>query len=159
MCIRVFNKTIIIIILLELAGYEDLVIITNLVLCASLVVNHWAMRKRGIPEAMVRAVMSLYEGAKTRVRVGLELSKEFEVKVGLHQESVFLPLFFAIVVDYGKCEKWFDVRCSIQMTWFVDKRDDGGTEGEVLEMKGSIREQGAEGEPREDKSSSEWGRS
>ena len=38
----------------------------------------WAMRKRGIPEAMVRAVTSLYEGAKTRVRVGLELSEEFE---------------------------------------------------------------------------------
>ena len=31
---------------------------------------------------MVRVVMSLYKGAKTRVRVGLELSKEFEVKVG-----------------------------------------------------------------------------
>ena len=43
------------------------------------------MRKRGIPEAMVRAVISLYEGAKTRVRVGLELSQDFEVKVGVHQ--------------------------------------------------------------------------
>ena len=41
-------------------------------------VLEWAMRKRGIPEAMVRAVMSLYDGAKTRVRAGLELS---EVKV------------------------------------------------------------------------------
>ena len=30
------------------------------------------------------AVMSLYEGAKTRVRVGLELSEEFAVKVGVH---------------------------------------------------------------------------
>ena len=28
-------------------------------------VLEWAMRKRGIPKAMVRAVMSLYEGAKT----------------------------------------------------------------------------------------------
>ena len=50
------------------------------------------MRKRGIPKAMVRAVMSLYEGAKTRVRVELELSEEFEVKVGVHRGSVLLPL-------------------------------------------------------------------
>jgi len=54
----------------------------------------WAMRKRGIPEAMVRAVMSLYEGAKTRVRVGLQLSEEFEVKVGVHQGSALSPLLF-----------------------------------------------------------------
>ena len=57
------------------------------------------MRKRGIPEAMVRAVMSLYEGAKTRVRVGLELSQEFEVKVVVHQGSALSPLLFAIMVD------------------------------------------------------------
>jgi hypothetical protein len=62
-------------------------------------VMEWALRKRGIPEAMVRAVMSLYEGAKTRVRVGSELSEEFEVKVGVHQGSVLSPLVFAIVVD------------------------------------------------------------
>ena len=62
-------------------------------------VLEWAMRKRGIPEAMVRAVMSLYEGANTRVRVGLELSEEFEVKVGVHQVSALSPLLFAIVVD------------------------------------------------------------
>ena len=36
----------------------------------------------------MRALMSLYEGAKTIVRVvGLELSEEFEVKVGVHQDS------------------------------------------------------------------------
>ena len=54
-------------------------------------VLEWAMRKKGIPEAMVMAVMSLYEGAKTRVRVGLVLSEEFGVKVGVHQGSVFSP--------------------------------------------------------------------
>ena len=47
----------------------------------------------------MRAVMSLYEGAKTRVRAGLELSKEFEVKDGVHQGSMLSSLLFAIVVD------------------------------------------------------------
>ena len=72
-------------------------------------VLEWGIRKRGIPEVMVRAVMSLYEGARTRVRVGLELSDEFEVKVGVHQESVLLLLIFVIVVDVvTESEKWFD---------------------------------------------------
>ena len=31
-------------------------------------VSEWAISKRGIPEAMVRAVICLYEGAKTRVK-------------------------------------------------------------------------------------------
>ena len=57
------------------------------------------MRKRGIPEVMMRAAMILLEGAQTRVRVGLEFSEEFEVKVRVHQESVLSPLVFAIVVD------------------------------------------------------------
>ena len=48
---------------------------------------------------MVRAVMSLYEGARTRIRVGSQLSEEFGVKVGVHQGSVLSPLVFAIVVD------------------------------------------------------------
>ena len=38
------------------------------------------MRKKGIPEVIGES--SLNEGVKTRVRVGLELSEEFEVKVG-----------------------------------------------------------------------------
>ena len=48
---------------------------------------------------MVRSVMSLYEGTKTRVRVDSELSEQFEVKVGMHHGSVLLPFLFAMVVD------------------------------------------------------------
>ena len=43
------------------------------------------MRKKGIPEGLVRSVMSLYEGGKTWVRVDSELSEELEVKDGKHQ--------------------------------------------------------------------------
>ena len=43
--------------------------------------------------------MSLYEGAKTKVRVGSGLSEEFSVKVGVHQDSVLSPLFYAMVID------------------------------------------------------------
>ena len=41
--------------------------------------------------------MSLHDGAKTRVRVDSELSKDFEVNVELHQGAMMSP-FFAIVV-------------------------------------------------------------
>ena len=58
-----------------------------------------AMRKKEIPEILVRSVMSLYEGAKTKVRVDIELSEEFEVRVGMHQGSVLSPFLFAVVVD------------------------------------------------------------
>ena len=48
---------------------------------------------------MVRAVLSLYESAKTRVRVGSVYFRGIRSKVGVHQGSVLSPLLFAIVVD------------------------------------------------------------
>ena len=41
----------------------------------------WAMWKKEILEVLVRSVMSVYERAKTRVRIDSELSEEFQVKV------------------------------------------------------------------------------
>ena len=57
------------------------------------------MRKTGLPEILVKAMVSLYEGAETKVRVGSGLSEEFSVKVGVHQGSVLSPLLFAMVLD------------------------------------------------------------
>ena len=62
-------------------------------------VMEWAMRKKGLSEVIVWAVMSLCDGAKTRVKIESAYSEEFEVKVGVHQGSVLSPLLFAIVVD------------------------------------------------------------
>ena len=42
----------------------------------------WAMRKLGVEEWLVSAVMSMYIGAKTVVRTVYGNSKDFEVKVG-----------------------------------------------------------------------------
>ena len=50
---------------------------------------------------LVQAVMSLYEGSRTKVRVGSGTLEGFWVWVGVHQGSVLSPLIFAIVVDVG----------------------------------------------------------
>ena len=59
----------------------------------------WALRKKGLAEVLVHAVMSSYEGSRTKIRVGSGTSDEFGVRVGVHQGSVLSPLIFAIVVD------------------------------------------------------------
>ena len=58
----------------------------------------WAMRKLGVEEWLVSAVMSMYIGAKTVVRTVYGNSKGFEVKVGMHQGSELSPLLFVIIV-------------------------------------------------------------
>ena len=62
-------------------------------------VTEWAIRKKGLAEVLVQAVMSLYEGSRTKVRVGSGTSEEFGVSIGVHQGSVLSLLIFAIVVD------------------------------------------------------------
>ena len=59
----------------------------------------FALRKIGVEEKLVQAVMRLYEGVRTRVRVYSEVSEPFGVKVGSHQGSVLSPLLFMTVMD------------------------------------------------------------
>ena len=42
-------------------------------------VKKWTMKKKGLPEILVKAMMSFYEGAKTKVRVTFGLLQEFSV--------------------------------------------------------------------------------
>ena len=57
------------------------------------------MRKKGLPEILVKAAMSLYEDSKTKVKVGSEFLREFNIAVGVRLGSVLSPLLFAIVVN------------------------------------------------------------
>ena len=59
----------------------------------------WAMRKLGVEEWLVSAVMSMYTGAKTVVRTVYGNSKGFEVKVGMHQGSALSQLLLVIVME------------------------------------------------------------
>ena len=59
----------------------------------------WAMRKLGVEEWLVSAVMSMYSGAKTVVRTVYGNSRSFAVKVGMHQASALSPLLFVIVME------------------------------------------------------------
>ena len=54
--------------------------------------------EKGLSEVTVRAIMNLYNGAETRLRVGSVYLEEFQVKIGVHQGSMLSPLLFAIVV-------------------------------------------------------------
>ena len=62
-------------------------------------VVRWALRQLGVDEWLVRAVMAMYERARTVVRTKDGNSEEFEVKVGVHQGSVLSPLLFVVVME------------------------------------------------------------
>ena len=62
-------------------------------------VMQWALRKGGLPDIFVKAVMSLYESSKIKFKVGFAFSEECKIVVGVHQGSVLSPLLFVIVID------------------------------------------------------------
>ena len=57
------------------------------------------MRKSGIVEKYVRLLQDMYEGSETVVKCAVGITKNFKVKVGLHQGSALSPFLFALIMD------------------------------------------------------------
>ena len=56
----------------------------------------WAVRKKCSPEVIVRAVLSLDHGAKTKVKVRSELSEKFLMQVGVHKYLCYCHCFLQL---------------------------------------------------------------
>jgi len=58
-------------------------------------VIEWALKRKGIPERMVEAVITLYVNSRIRVKAMAGISEEFNILVGVHQGSVLNPLLLS----------------------------------------------------------------
>ena len=58
-----------------------------------------SLRRKGVVECYVNAVMKMYQEVLSQVKVEGEDSKEFAVRVGIHQGSIPLSFTFAVVMD------------------------------------------------------------
>jgi hypothetical protein len=59
----------------------------------------WALRSLGVDEWIIGVIKAMYEDATTSVKINGRVSKEFKVRVGVHQGSVLSPLLFIIVLE------------------------------------------------------------
>ena len=62
-------------------------------------VTWWALRRKGVLEREIRAIMEMYNCVETAVRMEDGRFEWFEVKVVVHKGSVLSPLLFAIALD------------------------------------------------------------
>ena len=62
-------------------------------------VLEWSLRELIVDDWLIKVIMSMYQNARSLVRVNGKLGEEFEVKVGVHHGSVLSPILFAIVLE------------------------------------------------------------
>ena len=78
-------------------------------------VLEWSLRELIVDDWLIK-IMSMYNNARSLVRVNDKLGVEFEVKVGVHQGSVLSPILFAIVLEVLSRVLGFRGSCSMLTT-------------------------------------------
>ena len=58
-----------------------------------------SLRRKGVVECYVNAVIKMYREVLSQVKVEGDDSKEFAVRMGIYQGSILSPLIFAVVMD------------------------------------------------------------
>lgn len=59
----------------------------------------WALKKKGVPRKYIEIIQDMYDGVETNVRTCGGVTKEFPLRIGLHQGSALSPFLFAAVLD------------------------------------------------------------
>ena len=85
-------------------------------------VMEWAMKKKAIPKAMIRAVMGLYKVARAKVIGVTYLSEEFEVNIVLHiLFTVYIKPLSAIIDSHSIIHHSFADELQLQISAPPDK--------------------------------------
>ena len=58
-----------------------------------------AMKKLGVVEWLIRAVVTLYRNSNSVIRVNNTVVEKFDVKVGVHQSSILSSCLFVLVLE------------------------------------------------------------
>ena len=78
----------------------------------------WAMRKLGVDEWLLRAVMIMYRNSNSMIKANNIVRDKFDVKVGVYQGPVLSPLLFIIVLEVLSRE------CRSTLPWEMLYADD-----------------------------------
>ena len=60
-----------------------------------------ALRAHRVPEKLIDTVRMMYRNPKSAVRCVAGMSREFPIRVGVHQGSALSPLLFILIVDWA----------------------------------------------------------